>query len=170
MKAYDVYTEWLGRWSDVQEHLVRLYNRSHGLVVELGVRHGVSTSALLAGVEMNGGTLLSIDRDPDCEFIFARGHPQWVFFAQDSETPLFKDGAMPAVDLLFIDTEHTEGKTLRELQAWGPWMKPGATIFLHDTDDGSTYPGVRKAIHEFCNYEKQYWLYPGSYGLGEIRC
>lgn len=168
MKAHDVYTEWLGRWSDIQAHLVRLYNRSHGIVVELGVRHGVSTSALLAGVHMSGGDLFSIDLDPNCFQIFD-GQPHWYFMCGDSvaEAANFHSAW---VDLLFIDTEHTYEKTLAELQAWGPKMKPGGTIFLHDTDDGGTYPGVRRAMIEWCGFEKQYWFYPESYGLGEIRC
>lgn len=172
MNALDTYQRVLIEWSDVQAHLPRLYKAAHGNVVELGVRHGKSTSALLAGVETHGGTLWSIDNDPACATVFA-GHPLWRFAHTDSESVkhLTSLGMPTPVDVLFIDTEHTYDKTLRELLAWYPIMRKGGRIFLHDTDDGMTYPGVRRTIYEFCTtYKLMYWLYPESYGLGEIEC
>ena len=41
---------------------------------------------------------------------------------------------------------------------------------LHDTDDGSTYPGVRNAIATYCmETGRSAEFYEGSYGLGVIR-
>ena len=41
---------------------------------------------------------------------------------------------------------------------------------LHDTDDGSTYPGVRDAMHTFCTETgRAAEFHAGSYGLGVIR-
>lgn len=168
MKPSEMYLTYQASWSDIKEHLPRLFEKAKGNVVELGVRHGISTCALLAGLEARGGYLISVDIDPNCGGLFA-DHPQWKFVASDSvaAAQLIEPGS---VDLLFIDTSHTYEHTLAELRAWGPRMKLGATILLHDTDDGSTYPGVRRAIIEFCGFEKFYWFYPGSYGLGEIEC
>lgn len=159
----------LGEWSDVQAHLMRLYEHAHGTVLELGVRHGVSTTALMAGVEQHGGHVYSVDIDPMCALVFA-GHPQWTFINSDSLNNVALSILPASIDMLFIDTGHTYELTLAELRLYGVLMAEGGRIFLHDTDDGSTYPGVRKAIYEYCGLDLQFWLYPDSYGLGEILC
>jgi predicted O-methyltransferase YrrM len=173
MAALERYQYWLEHWSDMQAHLPMLYEAAHGNVLELGVRAGVSTSALLAGVEAHGGHVWSVDRD-DCSPVFA-GHPQWTFVQADScdwktigwDVP----NTFAEIDLLFIDTEHTKDRTIRELTIWGPIMASGGVIMLHDTDDGSTYPGVREAMATYCE-ERGLMpeFYEGSYGLGVIRC
>lgn len=172
MNALEVYERNRASWSDVYQHLPRLFDAAKGVVVELGVRHGVSTSALLAGVEAHGGGMWSVDIDPNCSHVFEH-HPLWKFVCADSANVMAIRGAglLVPVDVLFIDTLHTYERTMTELAVWQPYMRKGGRIFLHDTDDGSTYPGVRKALYEFCSgLNLLYWLYPGSYGLGEIEC
>jgi predicted O-methyltransferase YrrM len=170
MTAFERYQHWLVEWSDVRDHLPILYQASHGFVLELGVRAGVSTAALLAGVENAGGMVWSVDRD-DCSPVFA-GHPQWRFIQADSlDVATIEAAGIPyALDCLFIDTVHTADRTLRELEVWGSRVVPGGVILLHDTDDPSTMPGVRDAMEAFCAAGGLTPLYhTGSYGLGEIR-
>ena len=160
--AHEQYDYWLTHWNDVQTHLPTLYQAAQGNVLELGVRAGVSTAALLAGVSDHGGHVWSVDRD-DCGPVFA-GHPHWTFIQGDSLDNLSVPGE---IDLLFVDTEHTAERTIRELRAWGPRSK---VIMLHDTDDGSTYPGVRDAMATFCQeMGRSAEFHEGSYGLGVIR-
>lgn len=83
MTFAEEYAERFSVWSDVQGHLPFLYEHaalprgitSRGgdskgesipwgkrkVILELGVRGGISTSALLAGVEKSGGHLWSVD-------------------------------------------------------------------------------------------------------------
>ena len=164
MTATESYQYWLSTWSDMQAHLPTLFEAAHGNVLELGVRAGVSTAALLAGVEAHGGHVWSVDRD-DCSPVFA-GHPQWTFVQADSldahTIPILYKG----YDLVFIDTEHTEERTIAELCLWGPRSK---LIMLHDTDDSSTYPGVRNAMATYCaETGRKAIFHEGSYGLGII--
>lgn len=164
--AKEQYEYWLTHWSDVQAHLPTLYEYARGNVLELGVRAGVSTSALLAGVTDHGGHVWSVDRD-DCSPVFGN-HPHWTFVQADSCEEI--EGLPDELDCLFIDTEHTAERTLRELCTWGPIVKKGGVILLHDTDDGSTYPGVRTAMEDYCERTKRTPEYhEGSYGLGVIR-
>lgn len=164
--AHERYQYWLANWSDVQTHLPTLYEAARGNVLELGVRAGVSTAALLAGVSDHGGHVWSVDRD-DCSPVFA-GHPHWTFIQADS---LEAEGVPDVLDCLWIDTEHTETRTIAELRLWGARVQPGGVILLHDTDDGSTYPGVRNAIELYCSERGLTPEYhEGSYGLGVIRC
>lgn len=137
--------------TDIQHHLPLLYALARGNVVELGTRSGVSTAALLAGVEAHGGHVYSIDIDPACATV-AKEHPQWTFMQGDSrdENVIFTDYFLsqePILDLLFIDTEHRYEVTQAELALWAPLMKPGSHILLHDPE---TFPGVRRAVTEFC--------------------
>ena len=134
--------------SDIQHHLPLLYSLARGNVLELGTRAGVSTTALLAGVEGRGGRVVSIDTD-DCSGLF-RDHPQWAFWQNDStDADTAQDIATYAgpFDLLLVDTEHTVSQVTNELTLWSTYMRPGGHILVHDTE---TFPGVRRAITEFC--------------------
>lgn len=167
-EARERYQHWLATWNDVQAHLPVLYEHARGNVLELGVRAGVSTSALLTGVVDHGGHVWSVDRD-DCSAVFAP-HPDWTFIQADS-CDVATINVPETLDCLFIDTEHTADRTYRELTLWGPRVKVGGVILLHDTDDGSTYPGVRNAMEAWCLERALTPEYrEGSYGLGVIRC
>jgi hypothetical protein len=135
-----VYTQ-----SDIQHHLGLLYSLARGNVLELGTRSGVSTTALLAGVEAHGGRVVSVDIDPNSAKV-AEGHPHWEFIQSDSRNPELPL-RVGTVDTLLIDSEHTYEQTTAELELWAPHMKPGGTILLHDPE---TFPGVRRAVTDFC--------------------
>lgn len=139
--------------SDIQHHLGLLFSLARGNVLELGTRSGVSTAALLAGVERHGGHVYSVDLD-DCSHLYA-GHPLWTFYKGDSrigpkvfnanrQHPCVKDG----INVLLIDTEHVLEVAQTELEAWSPFIKPGAYILMHDPE---TFPGVRRAAQEFAD-------------------
>lgn len=155
-------------WSDIQAHLGTLFDAARGNVLELGVRAGISTTALLAGVEAHGGHVWSVDRD-DCSPVWA-GHPQWTCIQADSLEAVKQLRGLGNLGCLFIDTEHTETRTIAELEVWGPLVRKGGAILLHDTDDPSTFPGVRNAIEAYCAARGLTPRYQeGSYGLGVIQ-
>lgn len=136
--------------SDMQHHLGLLYSLARGNVVELGTRTGVSTAALLAGVEARGGRVVSVDR-ADCSGLFA-GHERWAFLQGDSRDEALAARALhlfddEPIDCLLIDTEHQHAVTTAELALWSPHMRAGGHILLHDPE---TFPGVRRAVREFC--------------------
>lgn len=130
--------------SDINHHIGLLYSLARGNVVELGTRTGVSTAALLAGVEARGGHVTSIDL-ADCSSLF--DSPHWTFFQSDSCNPDLPGVVVPPIDLLLIDTEHTVERATAELAFWAPHMHPGGHILLHDPE---TFPGVRRAVQDFC--------------------
>ncbi len=145
---FERYQQYYQTQSDIQHHLGLLFSLARGNVLELGTRGGVSTAALLAGVERAGGFLWSIDIDPACAKV-AEGHPQWKFICSDSRNPDLvsgKTGSEP-FDLILIDTEHRLEITADELALWEPHVKVGGYICLHDTE---TFPGVRRAIEMYC--------------------
>ena len=152
------YQQHLATPSDIQHHLPLLYSLARGNVLELGTRSGVSTAALLAGVEAHGGFLWSLDIE-DCSQV-ALGHDQWTFVQGDSIDPATvervaawdrngddKPTAMAMFNLILIDTFHCYEQTTAELALWHTRLVPGGTICLHDPE---TFPGVRRAVQEFC--------------------
>jgi hypothetical protein len=142
-----------------------LRQEASGTVLELGVRGGSSTVALLAGLEERGGVLWSVDVDPASAAVFPE-HPQWHFVLADSrdERPLADAGLPNELDVLFIDTLHTYEQVRDELGVWGDRVVEGGVILFHDTD---SYPPIRRAISEWCKSRSVPFAYRGgSNGLG----
>lgn len=144
--------------------LCRLVNAR--TVVELGTRGGDSTRALLAAMEDLGGTLYSFDIEDNSRSVEDAAQRRfWSFNRSDSveAVKLFvlasyaasPDG--PTVDLVFIDTDHTQETTRREIAAWAPLVKQGGCIVLHDywlydpPRDRDHGRGVKIAVDEFCD-------------------
>jgi hypothetical protein len=151
--------------SDIRDHLPRMRREAQGSVLELGVRSGNSTAALLAGVEDRGGTVWSIDVDADCQYVFA-GHPQWRFVLADSRDArtIVAHGLPAELDVLFVDTIHTYAQVRDELEVWGDCVRSGGLILVHDTDSS---PEIRDAISQWCRARKVPFEFRGrSNGLG----
>ena len=155
-ETFQRYQQHLAAPSDIQHHLGLLFSLARGNVLELGTREGVSTTALLAGVERAGGHLWSMDID-DCSAV-AAGHPQWTFVQGEStDEQLIKRVCQQAnpigpagfeFQLLLIDTFHTYEQSSAELELWHRSIAPGGTICMHDPE---TFPGVRRAAREFAD-------------------
>lgn len=149
---------------DTHAHLPFFKDVAKGNVLEIGVHCGISTTALLAGLEEHGGHLYSVDVHPSCRYVWY-GHPQWTFFC-----PWGGDHVTPVIplDVLFIDGDHTYEFVLNDLLTWGPKVKDGGLILCHDSNT-QTYAGVRRAIDEFCaKYNLKHYMRPESYGLEVI--
>ncbi len=54
-------------------------------------------------------------------------------------------GTQQSVDLLYIDSSHMREETIAEVQAWRPYLRPGAPIIFDDYAHPD-YPGVREAV------------------------
>ena len=141
--------------SDINEHALTLrdYAQKSAVVVEFGVRHGVSTCALLAGKPKR---LLSYDvmKYPEVnvfERLAAAEQNVQFEFVQGSSL----DVTIPDCDLLFVDTKHTGDHLYAELTRHHKQVRNW--IVLHDTvifgkigEDGSSglLDGVRRFVRE----------------------
>lgn len=161
------YRHWLRTWSDIRAHLPYLADRARGHVLELGVREGVSTSALLTGIERHGGHLWSVDRDGGSGGVFD-GHPRWTFVQADScDVAEVEAAGLPdALDVLFLDTEHDHDSVAAEIKTWGERVKPGGCILVHDTD---LSPDACRAVRAWAA-DRGYPVHfrPESNGLGVV--
>ncbi len=181
---------------DIRSHLWTLYWLARtlgGRVVELGVRRGDSTRAILAGVrdageirQSNAGIgVWSFDIEDVGDHVLdvcrAQGfvvvHELWHFGCWNSVEAggwWHLPGPRPQqVDLVFVDTDHTVGTTMAEISAWSPHVRPGGVMAFHDVF--LTEPprdGVRPAIMEFLErspgwtYEEHGGGPAGDTGLG----
>jgi hypothetical protein len=94
------------------------------VLVELGVRQGASTRALLAGVTETGGKVWGVD----LQNIHGIDDPRFHFLQADAATVADR---WPAIDLLHIDTDpHTEEQTRRWFELYAHRCR---AIALHDT-------------------------------------
>lgn len=159
-------------WSDIGAHLEWLRTHAKGHVLEIGVRDGFSTSAILAGLTKKGGHLYSVDIE-DCSGLYQ--DPRWTFIQGNSQTEserILDATGMRSnnhwIDLLLVDADHTFHGCLADLTNYGKYAK---VIAVHDTN--SEYLGVWHAVTE---YFRSSWAGPfhhaefrnASNGLGVL--
>lgn len=167
MKAADRFQAWMKAETGFKDHLQFVYLQSEGNVLELGVREGVSTSALLYGVEQNGGHVWSVDLNDRCADVM-RGHPQWTFIHGNSlDVARLEEGGVPAdLDLLFCDTVHSYEQVNLELKTWGPRVKPDGLILVHGINK---HPDTLTACEGYAKSNGlMFRARPGNGGLGVI--
>jgi len=155
-------------WSDIQYALPTFYYhillKDCKNVLELGVRHGISTKVLLLALRKTGGHLTSVDINEclETQYGIAKvGLQHWWTFINENDLDVKWD---KPIDMLFIDTSHTYHQTLAELEKYSPFVT--GTIFLHDTVE---YP-CRLAVEVFVDIYP-FWKYEelgGQYGLGKL--
>lgn len=159
------------------------------VVIELGVRYGVSTIGWLYGLQ-GQGKLWSVD----CSFPIPMTDeyenlldPQgplgvvdyWTFILGYDTWGSVLDALPKEADIVFIDTNHVYEETLLELDLYYPRVREGGRIFLHDTalevtGNATTpqppYP-VKTAAIEFCEQRGlRFEDNPNCFGLGTIYC
>lgn len=145
MNPLEVYDKYLSSWSDIGLHLPWLRENARGNVLEIGVREGISTAALLLGVGHSGGHVWSVDLE-DCSHLYNDPY-HWTFIQSDSgnsDAVLEKMGLRDdsfKIDLLLVDGNHTYTGCMADLAAYAPWAK---VIAIHDTN--SKFIGVWEAM------------------------
>ena len=187
---WEYHTAVHGPWHDLRGHLPYLRDlaedarRWRPVVVEAGVRRGMSTRAFLRGVEESQGELWSIDTAapdvPDC----IRDHARWHFLQADDLSDEAQAWLPAAFDVLFLDA-HDDDWTLvqlhehvlSELRTYVPRVRPGGAVLAHDTqwqppatDLGRPGGAVAAALDDYCAESGLTWENrPGFYGLGVMR-
>lgn len=156
--------------SDLGEHRERLHDIAVDIgaeqIIELGVRNGVSTVSLVAAAERTGGRVWSCDIAPPGVPHVVADSPLWTFHLGDDLRAAPK--APEWCDLLFIDTSHRAVHTARELALYGPKVREGGVIVMHDADPCPGQDVIGPALDYARENELTLTYYPGSYGLAVI--
>ena len=165
-RLYDEYDHLAQGGTDISDHLPYLREHAHGAVAEFGVRGGVSTRALLAGVLDNGGHLWSVDIQDNPDLFWLGGTGQWSFLVADALGASAPVWVPKKLDVLFVDLDpHSEEQTTAMIDMWLPRVKPGGVALFHDTQWGGG-TGVRDALNASgLEWEDR----DGSNGLGVVR-
>jgi hypothetical protein len=154
---YEIYRERCHLNGDLTEHLPMLYYLSLKCtgVAEFGIAKGISTSALLAGQDSNDhqGLRWYDGYDPDPQSAVEVGRlklacrNEWSVTCTTSKSIEIPDFACD-VDLLFIDSVHTEETVRKELELH--LAKVHQYVALHDTvtfGEVGEIPGTRGLIY-----------------------
>ncbi len=129
----------------LEMHLEAL-KRENPIIVELGVDKGQSTRVFLNAIsDKSNARLISIDIK-DCKQ--AINSSNWEFVQQDSvdieslllKKPIIKDG----IDILYVDSLHTQSHVLKEVYSYFEYIKPNGVIYFDDIDSGPYMSGQRK--------------------------
>jgi len=167
MNLQDIYTRNCNKQTDINQHLPKLleYGAKCHTIVEFGVRDGQSTSAFLNSRPQKMISFDIIKNDAINELIDAAKNESidFSYRIENSNTANFE-----TTDLLFIDSEHTEENTTKELK--NAAHKTKKYIIFHD----SNYPenplerSVRMAVDIFLNEHPEWQIeeeHKNSYGL-----
>ena len=123
--------QWAADQVDMAPHIATLTRLAQGCrtIVELGVRGGVSTWALLDGLPADG-RLWSVDIIDCVVPPRVSGDGRWTFIVGDDMDPSVQAQLPQRADLVFIDTSHEYEHTVAEL-AWALTLAP-TWIVMHD--------------------------------------
>lgn len=136
--------------NDIHEHLPTLrqlvIDTNAQQAIELGIGHGYSTSALLAGLEETGGRLWACDIEPPdaAQIPEIWSHPQLDSIITNDLDVVVE---APECDVLFIDSAHNYDQTLAELRAYVPKLRAGGVLAMHDTVSWAGH--VDRAIRDY---------------------
>ncbi len=132
-------------------------------IVELGTRGGQSTQACLAAASYCGARVLSIDINP-CDGIDVPEayRDAWEFecaddiaFARDRFAAWCQTrGIEGGIDLLFIDTSHEYEHTVKEIEAWFPFLSERGMVVFHDTNMRPVYRRLDNSVGTTCDNQR----------------
>ena len=161
----------IGDWVDTRAHLLVLYSlaryvccldpmRPHvvdhpPLCLEVGVRHGITTMALLHAMRETGGRLISLEIAEGPLFVAlerveaAKLSCWWQPVLRSSDAFAEHDlpTLLPSLDLLWLDGDHSYEQTKRDVDNYSPWVRPGGFVVLHDSAN-VLEPGVVQVVAE----------------------
>lgn len=137
-------------------HAVALLKKpSH--ILELGVREGVSTIALLVACRKLSSSLISLDIDPclkaHAKITDLHLRDYWIFIQAD-DRELLHLWNYGKVGMIFLDTDHDLTHSAQELEICDKVLKKGGVILIHDTF-APTYADINKAITLFVEKRKK---------------
>lgn len=156
--------------SDVSEHLPTLRKMASECKTVTEFATGAATIALIAGIRDGGGFLTSYHgayrKEAPELYRMAGGEKNFKFVTGDS-----LNADIEPTEMLFIDTESTAPRLLKELEKFH--AKVSKFIVVHRTDTFGEFgpdggPGLRPALRQFLKINKEWFVhksYKNNHGL-----
>lgn len=184
-----------GDYVDMRSHVPILYSiarqvcwpdpyaqapNSSPVALEIGVRSGISTLAILHAMRETNGRLISVDCDEEQTFLarasvsVAGLSPWWEFQCALSDD--FVHSAPERLDLLLIDGDHSEEQVRKDIKNYLPRVRANGICLMHDYyNDAGCFElsgsGTAVVAHELKKQVGKYEVLtlPFSYGLTIVR-
>lgn len=176
-RARELISRYSDEGHDTSGHLHVLYTLARWCVpkpmmLEIGIRGGISTVALLAGAAESGGTLMSIDHD-SCSvrtvtsIVESLGlQDAWRPHVAHSDS--FVNECPDGMDLLWIDGDHSYEQVLKDTQNYVPKLRAGGWLVMHDAClEGAGQDGVTRIVPtlRMSGEYESVTVFPWGYGL-----
>lgn len=138
--------------------------------IEIGVRSGYGSIALLHAMSHENGTLVSIDSNITKLSVES---DRWTSIKGDTLDPSVI-AQLHHADLVLISDEYGAERTLEILETYRHLVTSGGTIVCRgadtDTVQGDTDWPIRRAVEQFCDkYQYTFTAVSGKIGLAFIR-
>ena len=118
------------------------------IILEFGVRHGISTEFFLSVCEKNDGFLYSVDMDDTSKKFNSK---KWKFIhGRDDNFELVENFIPKKIDLIYIDSFHDSEHVAKIFYHYYPFLKKNALMII---DDISWLPYSRKNKRDNFNSE-----------------
>ena len=145
--------------------LTRYYKKKFRVILEIGIRNGISTNAFLYGIRDRGHKnlyLYSVDID-DCVDVIKDNDLKkyWRFIKGDSKEVLWNK----EIDILLIDGDHSYEGIKADYEKYEPFVKENGLILIHDVL--WAHKGVKKFFWDKVKYPKSIFPLSRS-GMGVI--
>lgn len=139
------YTGVVGWESEHEQSLLVTLARKvspNGRIVEIGSEYGMSASCLAFGavksIEIHCVDLFPVDYRGDFMVMHdanmrLAGLGERVKYHKGDSSEVGKAWQGGAIDLLFVDGDHSKAGVLRDIGAWLPHVKVGGIVVFHDT-------------------------------------
>lgn len=188
----DIWVDNHGKWSlewesqnngDMMYHVHTIHSIARGInakiIVDLGVRNGQATRALLYAAKQAGGRVWSVDIE-DCSYVCPSEFKDNWFFFQMSTDDFFNQIIYPKkmeIDLLLIDADHSYEQSKIDFENYSQCIRTNGIVIMHDTypakECRKKWPGgaggVWKTWQEIDENNWDKLILPYSSGIGIAR-
>ena len=152
----------------ILKHLLMalVLDRKAQVVLEVGTDVGDSTRVFSSCLQLTGGKLYTIDKEPPKQnWLESWPIKNVLFTLGDSITVPWGE----PLDLLFLDGDHTAEHLRKELDYFARRVKVGGRVALHDTCHNEFGQEITGVIRQFCQEQQLVWTeYPFQHGLAVI--
>ena len=134
-------------------------------VLETGTDVGDSARIFSTALRRTGGMLITVDKKTDLNYGWLQEYPNVMAVKGDSLSMQWKD----VLDVLFLDSDHHKDHLMNELRKFGPWVRQGGVILVHDTCHSEFGNGITQAIRGWTQEVGLRWSEdPNPYGMAII--
>ena len=128
--------------------MTEVHKISNPIILEFGVRHGISTKKFLKICDKNDGKLFSVDID-DCSQI--SNNSKWKFIQSRDDNFNFLEKEIPNIfDVIMIDSFHNAKHVKKIMFHYYQKLRVGGCMFI---DDISWIPYVKNNYRNHFNSE-----------------